>query len=252
MGLMRSVIAFLAFLPFVFYFSKRIDWSRWKAYLLISMTGSAIPAFLYAIAQTQITSIASGILNSLTPLFTLIFGVLFFKTKSNILQLTGVLLGLAGAVLIILFGSELYIGANPIYGLFVILGTMCYALNGNFVKKLFQEEDPLLLGAVSFLFVGVPFFLIAIYIGIPQKVIHEPAAQLSFMYLCILSIMSTVVSLIIYYKLLQRTTALFASSVTYIMPIVVLFWGLIDGENLLMFHLIGLLLIITGVYLIRK
>lgn len=252
MGLMRCVIAFLAFLPFVFYFSKRVDWSKWKSYLLISMTGSAIPAFLYAIAQTQITSIASGILNSLTPLFTLIFGVLFFKTKSSLLQFTGVLLGLAGAVLIILFGSELYIGANPIYGVFVILGTMCYALNGNFVKKLFQEEDPLLLGAVSFLFVGIPFLLIAIFIGIPQKVMQEPAAQLSLLYLSILSIMSTFISLIFYYKLLQRTTALFASSVTYIMPAIVLFWGIIDGEDLVMFHIIGLVLIIGGVYLIRK
>lgn len=249
---MRIVIAFLAFLPFVFYFSKRINWNKWKSYLLISLTGSAIPAFLYAIAQTQITSIASGILNSLTPLFTLIFGVLFFKTQSNILQFVGVLLGLVGAVLIILFGSELYIGANPIYGVFVMLGTMCYALNGNLVKTLFQDEDPLLLGAVSFLFVGIPFFFIAIGVGIPQKVISEPAAQLSLLFLALLSIMSTVVSLIIYYQLLQRTTALFASSVTYIMPIVVLFWGIIDGEALVLFHIVGLLLIIGGVYLIRK
>lgn len=252
MGLMRTVVAFLAFLPFVFYFSKKIVWRRWKEYLLISLTGSAIPAFLYAIAQTQITSIASGILNSLTPLFTIIFGVLFFNTKSSLLQFSGVLLGLAGAVLIILFGSELYIGARPVYGLYVVLGTMSYALNGNFIKRLFQNDDPLVLGAVSFLFVGFPFLLIAIYIGIPQKVIAEPAAQLSLMYLTLLSVMSTVISLIIYYHLLQRTTALFASSVTYIMPAIVLFWGVIDGEQLLPFHFIGLLLIVMGIYLIRK
>jgi len=252
MGLMRIVIAFLAFLPFVFYFSKKIVWRRWKEYLLISVTGSALPAFLYAIAQTQITSIASGILNSLTPLFTIIFGVLFFKTRSSIMQFAGVLLGLAGAIVIILFGSELYIGARPIYGLFVVLATMCYALNGNFIKKLFQNDDPLVLGAVSFLFVGIPFLLIALYIGIPQKVSVEPAAQLSLLYLTILSVMSTVISLIIYYHLLQRTTALFASSVTYIMPAIVLFWGVIDGEQVLPFHFIGLLLIIIGIYLIRK
>lgn len=252
MGLLRTVIAFLAFLPFLFYFSKRIVWRRWKEYLLISLTGSAIPAFLYAIAQTQITSIASGILNSLTPLFTIIFGVLFFKTKSSWLQFGGVLMGLAGAILIILFGSELYIGAKPIYGLFVVLATMCYALNANFIKRLFQNDDPLVLGAVSFLFVGLPFLFIAIFIGIPQKIIAEPAAQLSLVYLCFLSVMSTVVSLIIYYHLLQRTTALFASSVTYIMPAIVLFWGVIDGEQLLPFHLIGLLLIVMGIYLIRK
>lgn len=252
MGLMRIVIAFLAFLPFVFYFSKKIVWKRWKEYLLISATGSALPAFLYAIAQTQITSIASGILNSLTPLFTIIFGALLFNVKSSLLQYAGVLLGLAGAVVIILFGSELYIGAKPEYGLFVVLATMCYALNGNFIKKLFQNDDPLVLGAVSFLFVGIPFLLIAIYIGIPQKVIAEPEAQLSLMYLAILSVMSTVISLIIYYHLLQRTTALFASSVTYIMPAIVLFWGVIDGEQLLPFHLIGLFFIVIGIYLIRK
>lgn len=252
MGLMRCVIAFLAFLPFVIYFAKRIDWKRWKEYLLISLTGSAIPAFLYAIAQTQITSIASGILNSLTPSFTLIFGILFFKIKSSFLQVSGVCLGLLGAMFIIMYGSELYIGAKPAYGLFVVLATMCYALNVHLIKKLFQDDDPLVLGAVSFLFVGLPFLLVAVVIGIPQKVIAEPAAQLSLLYLTILSIMSTVVSLIIYYKLVQRTTPLFASSVTYIMPAVVLFWGILDGESLVLFHILGLLMIIMGIYLIRK
>jgi len=252
MGLMRCVIAFLAFLPFVIYFAKRIDWKRWKDYMFISLTGSAIPAFLYAIAQTEITSIASGILNSLTPSFTLIFGILFFKTKSSLLQVAGVCMGLIGAVFIIMYGSELYIGAKPAYGLFVVLATMCYALNVNFVKRKFQDHDPLVLGAVSFLFVGLPFLVIAIVIGIPQKVMAEPPAQLSLMYLTILSIMSTVVSLIIYYKLVQRTTPLFASSVTYIMPVIVLFWGVIDGESLVLFHIVGLILIVMGIYLIRK
>lgn len=252
MGLMRCVIAFLAFLPFVIYFTKRIDWKRWKEYLLISLTGSAIPAFLYAIAQTEITSIASGILNSLTPSFTLIFGILFFNIKSSLLQVVGVCLGLLGAVFIIMYGSELYIGAKPAYGLFVVFATMCYALNVHFIKKLFQDDDPLILGAVSFLFVGLPFLIVAVLIGIPEKVIAEPAAQLSILYLTVLSIMSTVVSLIIYYKLVQRTTPLFASSVTYIMPVIVLFWGVVDGEDLVFFHILGLLMIIMGIYLIRK
>lgn len=252
MGLMRTVMAFLTFLPFVIYFSKRIDWSRWKEYILISATGSAIPAFLYAIAQTEITSIASGLLNSLTPMFTVIFGAVLFGVKSSKAQVGGVCLGLVGAVLIILYGSELNIGSKPSYGLFVVLATMCYALNGNFIKQYFQEEDPMVLGAVSFLFIGVPFFFVALYIGIPGKVMQEPAARMSLLYVTILAVMSTVVSLILYYKLIQRTSALFASSVTYLIPVVVLFWGVLDGESLVVFHLIGLSLIITGVYLVKK
>jgi drug/metabolite transporter (DMT)-like permease len=252
MGLMRSVVAFLTFLPFVFYFAKKITWNRWKEYTLIGLTGSAIPAFLYAIAQTEISSIASGLLNSLTPMFTVIFGLLFFKAKSNLSQILGVSFGLIGAIIIILYGSELEIGSNPYYALFVVVGTMCYAMNANFIKHLFQEEEPIVLGAVSFLFIGVPFFLIAIYIGIPTKVMNEPTAQLSLLYVSILSVMSTVVSLILYYQLIQRTTPLFASSVTYLIPVVVLFWGVIDGESLVVFHFIGLVLIISGVYLVRK
>ena len=252
MGLMRTVIAFLTFLPFIIYFAKRIQWDRWKEYTLIGMTGSAIPAFLYAIAQTEITSIASGLLNSLVPMFTVIFGILFFGIKSNKLQLIGVFLGFIGAVVIILHGSELNIGSKPLYGLFVVVATMCYALNANFIKTLFQEADPLVLGAVSFLFIGVPFTLIAIFIGIPSKVIHEPAARLSLLYTTILSVMSTVISLILYFKLIQKTSALFASSVTYLIPIVVLFWGVLDGESLVVFHFVGLLLIVGGVFLVRK
>jgi len=252
MGLMRIVIAFLAFTPFIFYFYKKINWSKWKLYLLIGVTGNAIPAFMYALAQTEITSIASGILNSLTPLFTIIFGLLFFKVKSNIYQGIGVALGLVGAILIIVYGSQLDLGSNPAYGLFVVIGTMCYAINSNFIKTYFQDDDPLLLAAVSFLLIGVPFVFIALCIGIPAKVMASDAAQLSLMYLTLLSIMSTVFSLIIYYQLLQRTTALFASSVTYIMPAIVLFWGIFDGEALVIYHFIGLGLIIGGVYLIRK
>ena len=252
MGLMRTVIAFLTFLPFIIYFAKRIQWNRWKEYTLIGMTGSAIPAFLYAIAQTEITSIASGLLNSLVPMFTVIFGILFFGIKSNKLQLIGVFLGFIGAVVIILHGSELSIGSKPLYGLFVVVATMCYALNANFIKTLFQEADPLVLGAVSFLFIGVPFTFIAIFIGIPAKVIHEPAARLSLLYTTILSVMSTVISLILYFKLIQKTSALFASSVTYLIPIVVLFWGVLDGESLVVFHFVGLLLIVGGVFLVRK
>ena len=252
MGLMRTVIAFLTFLPFIIYFAKRIQWNRWKEYTLIGMTGSAIPAFLYAIAQTEITSIASGLLNSLVPMFTVIFGILFFGIKSNKLQLIGVFLGFIGAVVIILHGSELSIGSKPLYGLFVVVATMCYALNANFIKTLFQEADPLVLGAVSFLFIGVPFTFIAIFIGIPAKVIHEPAARLSLLYTTILSVMSTVISLILYFKLIQKTSALFASSVTYLIPIVVLFWGVLDGESLVAFHLIGLMLIVGGVFLVRR
>ena len=252
MGLMRTVIAFLTFLPFIIYFAKRIQWNRWKEYTLIGMTGSAIPAFLYAIAQTEITSIASGLLNSLVPMFTVIFGILFFGIKSNKLQLIGVFLGFIDAVVIILLGSELSIGSKPLYGLFVVVATMCYALNANFIKTLFQEADPLVLGAVSFLFIGVPFTFIAIFIGIPAKVIHEPAARLSLLYTTILSVMSTVISLILYFKLIQKTSALFASSVTYLIPIVVLFWGVLDGESLVVFHFVGLLLIVGGVFLVRK
>ena len=129
---------------------------------------------------------------------------------------------------------------------------MCYALNANFIKTLFQEADPLVLGAVSFLFIGVPFTFIAIFIGIPAKVIHEPAARLSLLYTTILSVMSTVISLILYFKLIQKTSALFASSVTYLIPIVVLFWGVLDGESLVVFHFVGLLLIVGGVFLVRK
>jgi len=252
MGLMRTVIAFLTFLPFVFYFAKKINWSRWKEYTLIGATGSAIPAFLYAIAQTEISSIASGLLNSLTPMFTVIFGLLFFNIKSNWYQLLGVSVGLIGAIIIILYGSEFDIGSNPNYAIFVVLGTMCYAMNANFIKHLFQKEDPMVLGAVSFLFIGVPFFFIAIYVGIPAKVISEPAARWSLLYVSVLAVMSTVVSLILYYQLIQRTTPLFASSVTYLIPVVVLFWGVLDGESLVVFHFVGLLLIIGGVYLVRR
>jgi len=231
---------------------KHIQWDMWQKYIIISLIGIGFPAFLYALAQTQISSIVSGILNSLTPLFTILMGVLFFSIPTKSRQYYGVILGLIGALLIMLIGKEVGVSKNMLYSLLVVIATIGYAFNVNYVKHHFQNHNPIALTAISLFIIGVPALMAALIMQIPQHIMSDSAALTSFGYLTILALASTAFASVFYYKLVQSTSALFASSVTYIMPAIILLWGLLDGEMFSTVHFMGLALIIAGVYLTRS
>ncbi|MEL6986536.1 MAG: DMT family transporter, partial [Bacteroidota bacterium] len=129
MAALRITISGLAFIPFMVLYLKKVDWSKFKYLLLVGLTGSGVPAFLYAIAETRIDSNIAGILNSLTPLFTLVFGIIIYKLESKWAKMWGVLLGFIGALIIIIFGQE--VGSESFthlwYALLIVLATMMYA-----------------------------------------------------------------------------------------------------------------------------
>ncbi len=252
LGALRISISFLAFLPFFIKFFKEIDWKNWKYYLLVGLTGPGIPAFLYAIAQTEISSASTGVLNSLSPIFTLLIGFLFFKSGFQWSKFIGVIVGFIGAILLILLGKENAVGGQLWYSLFIIIGTIMYALNVNIVKSKFQNMKPIHLTTASFMSIGFPFFLYCILSDIPHKVVQHEYGLYSFLIIVLLALMGTVLALIMYYKLVQRTNAVFASSVAYTMPLVAIFWGFIDGEPITSYHFIGLVLILLGIYIIKK
>lgn len=248
LGALRIGISTLAFLPWVIKVWNDVDWSKFKYFFIVGVTGSGLPSFLYAIAETEISSATAGILNGLSPIFTFIVGILFFKSVFAWNKLLGVLLGLAGASILIIAGNDAELGGNAFYGIFIVIGTICYAFNANTVKKIFQNTDPIHVAGISFFSIGIPFIIYALVSDIPNKVMNHPDGLVSFGAIVLLALIGTVFSVLFFYRLIQNTSAVFASSVAYTIPIVALGWGYLDSEAITLYHFIGLAFILLGVY----
>lgn len=251
-GCLRIFIAFLSLIPFIFPRVKEIKKEQWKYLAAVGLLGSGIPVFLFTIAQQHIDSAVAGILNSLTPLFALSFGLLFFKAKYNWVKISGVLVGLIGAVVIVLFKSNGEHETNYWYALLVVLATMMYATNVNILKVKFQEANPVTITIGVFLVMGPPAGIWLFSTDFLQVVKTNPQSYGALGYMCILAFLGTSYSWILMNRLLQQTNVLFASTTTYLIPIVAVMWGVIDGESIAMMHIAGMLLILVGVYLTSR
>lgn len=252
-GTLRLAISFLAFIPFFIKIRKKVDWSKWRAYVIIGVTGSGLPAYFYSLAETKISSAATGVLNSLSPIFTLFISILFFGQLFQWNKVIGVFVGLIGAAGLILLGREAGIGEEPAYALFVVAGTICYAFNTNYVKSFFTDTDVVTLSAVSFIIIGSPALMYIIFVSdVPYKVMNHPDGLFSLSMVTILSLVGTVFSILVYYKLIERTNPVFASSIAYLMPVISMLWGYWDGEPYSHLHVAGLILILLGVWIISQ
>ena len=249
---MRLAISAFAFLPFLIPIWKKINWSKWHFLLIVGLTGTGIPSFMFPLAQTQISSSIAGILNSLTPLFTLILGVLIFRTSFTQSKLVGVLIGLLGAFLLISLGNRFGAEGNPWYSLFIVIGCLCYATSGNTVGVYLRDMDSVSISAVSFIMVGIPAFFFLLSTNFTDTLFHHPKGWEALGYVALLALASTVFASILFFKLIQDTNPLFSSTVSYLVPAVAVIWGFIDGEAITEAHFIGMVLILVGVYLSRK
>ncbi|MEM9820498.1 MAG: DMT family transporter [Bacteroidota bacterium] len=249
---LRVCISSLTFLPIFISRYAQIDWSKLRYLVVVGFSGSFIPAFLFAFAQTKISSSMAGALSSLTPLFTLVLGVLFFKIPLLWRKVFGVLLGLSGALFLLLFGTDSGLSSNLSYGLLVVMGCFFYAVSVNTVKASLQEMNSVTLSAVAFSLIGIPglaFLLSTDFLQILQE--HEQAWS-SLGYIALLAIFGTVLASVLFFRLVQLTNPIFASMVSYMIPIVALSWGFFDGETITLYHFIGMTFILLGVYIARR
>jgi len=251
-GSLRILLSAIALSPFVYITRKNITRQNLLPILGVGVFGSGIPPFLFAIAQTQIDSALAGMLNTLNPLFTFVLGVLIFKALFQWDKLIGVLIGLVGALLIILAEPTNPETGNNLYGVFIILGTMCYALSVNIIHTYLKTTSPLTITAWSFFYMSL-FALVIFLMSKPIETFSsEPLIVQSFVSILILSVLCTAIANLLFFKMTQQTNALFASTITYTIPIVALFWGIIDGEQFQVVYVLGMLLILLGVYITSK
>ncbi|MGL2992431.1 DMT family transporter [Flavobacterium sp. TSSA_36] len=248
LGSLRIIFAALFLLVIGFRSLKKIPHHQWKFIALTSLFGTFIPAYLFAIAQTQIDSSISSILNSLTPLNTLLIGALFFRLDFRRNQIFGVLIGLVGSALLIWNGAVHHPNQNYNYAFLVLIASICYATNVNLIKKYLSDLPPLSITTGNFLVLLFPA-LTVLYTTDFFSMTHGAAVQESVLYILILGVLGTGIANIIFFKLIQISSPVFATSVTYLIPVVAFFWGMLDHEMLTAVQLFGAFIVLVGVYL---
>ena len=249
LGSLRIIFAALFLLVIGFRSLIKIPHHQWKYIALTSLFGTFIPAYLFAIAQTQIDSSISSILNSLTPLNTLLIGVLFFRLDFRRNQIFGVLIGLVGSALLIWNGAVHHPNQNYYYYAFLVLiASICYATNVNLIKKYLSDLPPLSITTGNFLVLLFPA-LAVLYSTDFFAMTYGEEVQESVLYILILGVLGTGIANIIFFKLIQISSPVFATSVTYLIPVVAFFWGMLDQELLTPVQLFGAFIVLVGVYL---
>lgn len=230
----------------------KINRRHWYYLTINAFVGTFFPAFLFAYAINEIDSSVASILNSLTPLNTLIFGALIFGFGFRKRQLIGVIIGLIGTVMLILKGVEVNPDQDYFYASFILLSSVGYALNVNILKKYLHDLDALSITVGNFIILVIPTLIVLWFTNFFTTFEINKTSLNAVYYIAILAVFGTGLAKIMFNRLIQISTPIFSSSVTYLIPIVAISWGILDGENISFLQFLSGIIILLGVYLVNK
>ncbi len=249
---LRIVFSGIVLLPSAIKHFRKIPKNKLVVIFLSGVLGSLLPAYLFCVAELGIDSALAGTLNSLTPIFVIITGALFFNSKTSSNKILGILIAFTGSLLLLLSKSNLQESQNLVYVSFVVLATICYGLNVNMVYKHLQAIGSLQIASIALTLNAIPALIVLYFTGYFSLPLTDPGILYSTAHAAMLGIIATAFASIIFYVLVKRAGAVFASMVTYGIPIIANFWGLIYGEEVGWKQIGCLLLILTGVYLANR
>jgi len=252
LGSLRVIITTLLIAPIGYNKIKHIPKNKMKWVAISAFVGSFFPAYLFAFAETEISSSVTAVMVSLTPLFTLLISVIIFGEELLKKQVIGVIIGFLGIV--VLINNELLSSSfNILYVMFIVLAAFCYAVNANLLKYKLPNIPALGIVFMSFLFMFIPAFIVLFFSDFPfSDFTSNPLILESIVYIVILALFGTAIAKVMYIKLLAISTPVFSVSTTYLIPVVGIFWGLLDGEEFTLTQFIGTSIILIGVYLVTK
>ena len=245
-GALRIVITFICLLPLALKHFRQLNRSNIFSIIIIGMFGSVIPAFLFPLAETRISSSLAGMLNTLSPVFTLLFGIIIYNRKAIKTQIAGVFIGLIGAIGLLYTGSFTF----NAFGLFVVLATVISGISSNEVSKV-KAMNGIRITALSF-FVTSPIAIIYLLFSDFSAPMHTDNWVRNLCFIGILAVLGSATALVIYYLLIRDTSPIYASSVTYFIPVVATLWGLADNEHFSSSMVISVVFIFAGVFIINK
>ena len=249
-GALRICSASLFFIPIFWNRFKYMEKKHASSFLLAGLTGNLIPAMLFAVAGQHLSSALSGMLNAFTPLFTLIIGILFFAQPFIWKQTTGIFVGLVGCLGLLFAGQGLNIDFN-IHGLWVVLATLLYGINMHIVKTRLSDMHPLTSTAGIFMMIGPLALGVLIYTGFFSLPLDQEHLW-SFISAMALGLFGSAIGMLAFNQIIKWTSAIVASSVTYMIPIVALGWGFMDGEAIYFLQVISMFILLAGIYLVNK
>ncbi|WP_439483180.1 DMT family transporter [Cyclobacterium plantarum] len=252
-GALRIVTAGTVLLPLAMPVLKHLNGRQMGYLLVIGFVGSFIPSFLFATAQTNLSSSLAGVINALTPLMVVLVGALFFHATITWRISMGLIIAFLGVGVLVLAGSNSgfsFFSDFNFYGLFVVCATVCYGLNVNIIKYRVPEIKPKTITAISLMMVLplAAIYLLA-YTRFSFKLLHVDGAWTAAGYVTVLGIIGTAAALVLFNTMVKMVTPVFASSVTYLVPLVAIFWGVWDGEKLFPLHYFGIMAVIIGVWI---
>ncbi len=247
----RIFISFLILLPFAVKRLKRVKKHNIIPLLVVGFIGNGIPAFLFTKAQTHVDSSLAGMLNALTPAFALLIGLLLFSIKFKWQNILGIIIGLIGATSLILSSSGFSIKADIYYSLLIVLATLFYGFTINVIKNKLAEVDAVTIIAIAFMFIG-PFAGFYLLTSDFSFALSTDNYLINFFYVFLLAAFSSVFATIVFNVLIKATTALFASTVTYLIPIIAIVFGLFDGELISFSQFMSIAIVLGGIYLVNK
>lgn len=245
----RMLVASTVLLPVALRNLKVINSYRvFITLLVVGFCGNFFPAFLFTYAQKHLDAGYVGMLNSATPVFTVLISFFIFGQRLTIRQITGLIIGNAGVVLLVLAGEGVTFEGSLINVLAVVLATICYATSLNFIKYRLAGIPALKITSLAFSLTFIPALTLFIFLNTPLVFSENEYAAEGFFYATILALMGTVLGVYLYNVLIARTTTLFASSVTYAIPGVAMLIGLADNERFTFFQIFALSVILTGIF----
>lgn len=249
---LRIVFSGIVLLPAAIKHFKTVPKNKLLIIFLSGILGSLLPAYLFCVAELGIDSALAGTLNSLTPIFVIITGAIFFNSKTAGKKILGICVAFVGSLLLLFSKGQLHDNQNMLYVSFVIMATICYGFNVNMVYKYLQNIGSLQIASVALVFNAIPALIVLYFTGYFDLPLSNSAILYSTGHAALLGIFATAIASIIFYVLVKRAGAVFATMVTYGIPVIANFWGLIYGEEVGWKQFGCLLLILIGVYMANR
>ncbi len=251
-GALRVLISGILLSPIAILNRKKFPKESLKWLIIAALAGNFIPMFLFPIAETKVSSSIAGIMNSMMPIFTIIVGAFFWNTKTTFIQIIGILISFSGVVLLMVSGESQ--AEMPIfYVSLLLLAAFLYAVSVTTVgAKLTHIPAKIMSSFVFFYVLALPSF-ISLYLSQFFSEFHFTKENfIGLGFVATLSIIGTGLAMILQYRLMSVSNPLFASTVTLLMPIVAVMWGVLDGESFTFLQIIGALIILAGLIFLRK
>ncbi len=231
---------------------KKIPSAKIYYVFLSGFIGSLLPAFLFCLAEEKIDSSLAGTLNSLTPVFAISIGAVFFNIPASGQKITGAIIALAGCFLLLISKNNLQQNSELPYVLLVVLATVLYGTNVNLVAKHLGGIPSLQITAVALVLNAIPAVVILYFTNFFSNAFQNKSLLIGTGAAVVLGIGGTAIATFLFYALVKRAGGFFASMVTYGIPFIAIGWGIYFGESFNLAQAGSLFIILTGIYFANK